>query len=141
VKRLFQIAKPWLPAIAYMATIVLASSQPAIAFDMDYVPLRDKGVHFIEYGLLAILIAYALTTRRAIAGEPLTRAAIAKLALWAIGLTTTFGYLDELHQAFVPGRNSDALDVLADFLGSIAGTAIYFAFKLTIARKRSRSVA
>jgi VanZ family protein len=141
VKRALQIVKPWLPAIAYMATIVIASSQPTPAFDMGYVPLRDKGVHFIEFGVLAILIAYALTTRRTSAGEPLTVAAIAKLALWAIALTTIFGYLDELHQAFVPGRNSDALDLLADFLGSIAGTAIYFMVKLAIARKRSRSAA
>ena len=139
--RAFQIAKPWLPAIAYMATIVIASSQPTIAIDMGYVPLRDKGVHFIEYGVLAILIAYALTTRRTNTGERLTALAIAKLALWAIALTTIFGYLDELHQAFVPGRNSDALDLLADFIGSIAGTAIYFAVKLAIARKRSRSAA
>lgn len=141
MKRAFQNAKPWLPAIAYMATIVIASSQPTIAIDMGYVPLRDKGVHFIEYGVLAILIAYALTTRRMSTGEPLTGLAIAKLALWAIALTTIFGYLDELHQAFVPGRNSDALDLLADFLGSIAGTAIYLTVKLAIARKRSRSAA
>lgn len=141
MKRALQTFKPWLPAIAYMATIVVASSQPAIAIDMGYVPLRDKGVHFIEYGVLAVLIAYALTTQRTASGEPLTRGAIAKLALWAVALTTIFGYLDELHQAFVPGRNSDVVDLLADFLGSIAGTGIYFSVKLAIARKRSRSVA
>jgi VanZ family protein len=141
VKRVLQTLRPWLPAIAYMATIVIASSQPTITIDMGYVPLRDKGVHFIEYGVLAALIAYALTTQRTAAGEPLTRGAIAKLALWAIALTTIFGYLDELHQAFVPGRNSDVVDLLADFLGSIAGTAFYFTVKLAIVRKRSRSAA
>jgi VanZ family protein len=45
-----------------------------------------------------------------------------------------WGYLDEVHQAFVPGRTADAWDLFADFLGSIAGAAIY---SLANARKRS----
>jgi VanZ family protein len=69
----------------------------------------------------------------------LQRRARWKIALWAIALTTLWGYLDEVHQAFVPGRTADAWDLVADFLGSIAGTAIYLALSLTIARKRSRA--
>jgi VanZ family protein len=137
----FQIVKPWLPVIAYMALIVLASAQSGPPIDMEHVPLRDKGAHFVEYAVLAILIANALTVRRASKGEPLTRAAGFKLALWTIAIATIWGYLDEVHQAFVPGRFSDSLDLLADFLGSIAGGAIYFTVKLAVARKRSSSVA
>jgi len=139
VSRAFQRAKPWLPVMAYMALIVLASAQSGPPIDMDDVPLRDKGAHFVEYAVLAILIANALTTRHARTGELLTGAAMLRLALWAIGLSTIWGYLDEVHQAFVPGRFSDSLDLLADFFGSIAGAAIYFSFKLAIARKRSSS--
>lgn len=141
MRRTLKIAKPWLPVLAYMALIVLASSQSGPPIDVQDLPLRDKGAHFIEYALLAILIANALTARHASKGEPFTRTAGFKLALWTIGLTTIWGYLDELHQAFVPGRHSDALDVLADFLGSIAGTAIYFTVKLAIARRRSSRAA
>jgi len=140
VRRAFQIAKPWLPVVAYMALIVLASAQSGPPIDMEDLPLRDKGAHFVEYAVLAILIANALTVRRASKGEPLTRAAGFKLALWTIGIATIWGYLDEVHQAFVPGRYSDAYDLVADFLGSIAGAAIYFTVKLAIARKRSSRV-
>lgn len=139
MSRAFQIAKPWLPVIAYMALIVLVSAQSGPPIDMADVPLHDKGAHFVEYAVLAILIANALTMRRASTREPLTRAAMLKLALWVIGLSTIWGYLDEVHQAFVPGRFSDSFDLLADFLGSIAGAAIYFSFRLAIARKRSIS--
>ncbi len=141
MKQALQTVKPWLPAIAYMATIVLLSSQSAPPISIDSVPLRDKGLHFVEFAILAILIASALTTRHLGKGGVLARAATGKLALGAIALTTIWGYLDELHQAFVPGRNSDALDLLADFLGAIAGTAIYFALKLATARKRSATPA
>ena len=137
MKRTFQIVRPWLPAMAYMAAIVLLSSQPQPAIDIGYVPLRDKGAHFIEYAILAILIARALTVRHVEKVRALTIGAIGKLALGAIALTTIWGYLDELHQAFVPGRNSDALDLLADFIGAIAGSAIFFTYRLTIARNRS----
>jgi len=130
VARPFQIAKPWLPAIAYMALIAIASSQSGHSIELDYIPLRDKGVHFVEFAVLAILIARALF-----------RSGIArpwKIAVWTIGLSTLWGYLDEVHQAFVPGRTADAWDVLADFLGSIAGAAIYLALSSAIARRRSK---
>jgi VanZ family protein len=140
VKGAFQTLKPWLPAIAYMATIVFLSAQPQPSIPMDYVPLRDKGLHLVEYAILAILIASALTTRHVMKAGMLARGAIGKLALAAIVLTTIWGYLDEVHQAFVPGRNSDALDLVADTCGAIVGTAIYFAFKLAIVRKRSGSI-
>ena len=125
--------KPWLPAIAYMALIALLSSQSGHAIELDHVPLRDKGVHFVEYAVLAMLIARALAVPHLASGE-LSAGRRAKIAAWAIALTTLWGYLDEVHQAFVPGRTADAWDLVADFLGAIAGTAIY---SLAIARKRS----
>ena len=140
MRRALQTAKPWLPVIAYMAMIVVASAQSGPPIDMEDVPLHDKGAHFVEYAVLAILIANALTTRHLSKGESLTRRAGFKLSTWTIGLATIWGYLDELHQAFVPGRFSDSHDLLADFLGSIAGAAIYFTVRLAIARKRSSGV-
>jgi VanZ family protein len=40
------------------------------------------------------------------------------LAAWMIG--TAYGATDEWHQSFVPGRQADAADVLADALGALA---------------------
>jgi VanZ family protein len=134
--RVLQLAKPWLPAIAYMALIVLLSAQGRPPISFDHVPLRDKGVHLMEFAVLALLIAYALGSPVIAAGRIAERRARWKIALWTIALATIWGYLDEVHQAFVPGRTADAWDLVADFLGSIAGTAIYLALSQAIARKR-----
>jgi len=38
-----------------------------------------------------------------------------------------YGLTDEYHQSFVPGRTSEAGDVLADFFGGLAGAYAYTA--------------
>jgi len=45
--------------------------------------------------------------------------------------------LDEIHQAYVPGRVADALDLLADSLGGLAGTLAYLAFLAYRAKRTS----
>ena len=37
---------------------------------------------------------------------------------------------DEFHQSFVPGRNADPWDVLADFVGVAIGLMSIFAFQM-----------
>src|SRR5690606_35143412 len=49
----------WLPVIAYTALIWWLSSQ-AIEIPLQRVPFRDKGVHFVEYGVLAFMMAHAV---------------------------------------------------------------------------------
>ena len=43
---------------------------------------------------------------------------------FALALGSGFGLVDEWHQHFIPGRHSDALDVVADALGVLIGCAI-----------------
>jgi VanZ family protein len=107
---------PWLPAIAYMALIWGLSSQSQ-AIPLPDLPCQDKGAHFIEYAVLGALFAYA-TVRT----WPRLNALAAHST--AVLLATGWGYIDELHQAFVPGRNSDARDWIADTLGAMAGVTI-----------------
>ena len=114
-----RIALAWLPAIAYMALIWLLSSGP-VSFPLDSVPFKDKGAHVIEYGTLAVLGAYAVL--RSWPGLSLLRGLI-----YAALLTFAWGFLDELHQGFVPGRNSDAFDLLADSIGAVVGVACFAA--------------
>lgn len=120
-----------------MSLIVFLSSQSQPPIQLDDVPLRDKGVHFMEFLALAMLIGHALGAPLIAAGRVGERWLRVKLALWTIALATIWGYLDEVHQAFVPGRTSDAWDLLADFIGSIAGTTIYLMLAAAIARRRS----
>jgi VanZ family protein len=119
-----RIAIGWLPAAAYMALIWTLSSMP-IALPLSSIPFKDKGIHVAEYGVLAGLYAYAVHRTWPLQWWLRTLVFAALLAF-------SWGYLDELHQAFVPGRNSDAMDLLADLIGALSGSAAF----LVVARLR-----
>ena len=107
----------WLPATAYTGLIWFLSSQTTLDFKlMDDVPMRDKGVHFVEYGVLGFLLAYACH-----ASWPWTWRRFV-LAWW---LTCALGLVDELHQLYVPGRSADGRDLLADALGGALAIAVF----------------
>lgn len=109
------VALAWAPALAYMALIWFLSSAPR-AVPLDVFPFKDKGAHALEYGILAVLNVHALRgTFDSLRGW--------KRLLGASLLTFAWGYLDEVHQAFVPGRNADAYDLLADTIGGCLGSA------------------
>jgi VanZ family protein len=69
--------------------------------------------HFAAYAGLGILATRALSGgfRR------ITWAVI----VGAIVISTLYGWSDEYHQRFVPGRTYDLLDLLADSAGATAG--------------------
>ena len=109
-------AAAWLPALTYMAVIWSLSSL-SLSFPIDRIPLGDKGVHFIEYGVLGALLAHAVVRtwpdRHAL-----------RTASLALLITMLWGWLDEIHQAFVPGRASDVLDLVADLAGATLGVTV-----------------
>ena len=45
-----------------------------------------------------------------------------RVALFAVLAGVLWGVLDEIHQAFVPGRSADLLDLVADSVGIVIGT-------------------
>ena len=112
-----RIALAWVPAVAYTLLIWWLSSRAIDIAFLRYVPFEDKGVHFLEYAALAFFIAYAVVVtwgQRALSG-----------ALVAVLMTSAAGLLDEVHQAFVPGRQADTFDLLADALGAVLGALLY----------------
>jgi VanZ family protein len=115
-----------------MLLIWVLSSIPH-AFVFDRVPFQDKGAHFIEYSILAVLMSHAFN------GTWPNLRAISLFALaWAA--TVFWGLSDEIHQAFVPGRVADPLDLLADSIGGFAGTLTYLVFRARrAATRRSES--
>lgn len=82
----------------------------------------DKVLHFLGYGLLGALFCRAFNS--------LPRWRHRWDALFFIGVVaaTLYGASDEWHQSFVSARTGDIGDVLADFLGSMAGSWIYLKF-------------
>jgi VanZ family protein len=74
--------------------------------------------HFSEYAVLAALWVWALLP------------AFGLRALWAAAaISFVYALSDEYHQSFVPGRDSDPLDVLVDSAG-IAASLIACRFAL-----------
>jgi VanZ family protein len=120
--RLRLLITAWLPLLAWMALVFFLSAQP----NPPHAPgpvldlLVSSAAHFALYAVLALLAVRAFGESR--------RAWFA--ALW---LTLLFAVSDELHQAFVPGRTSNAWDVACDAAGALlalwAWTRLPFAWK------------
>ena len=72
--------------------------------------LVQNGAHAVVYGALAAAWAVALWPE---IGAP------RRIVMYC----GAYGIVDELHQAFVPGRTSSVLDVVVDLLG--AATVMY----------------
>ncbi len=100
----------WIPVILYCALIFYLSSQsyPSRHLPSFLMGLSDKLVHAVEYGILGILLyqAFHQTTPR-----------IKSMSLAIFG-AMAFGISDEIHQWFVPFRQADPWDVVADTFGA-----------------------
>ena len=99
-----------LAALAFALALVvqlLLLPEPAFVPSVTAV-ITDKVLHALVFGLLAVLL-------HVLAGTRTTFAVFAAV----VGI----GVLDELHQAFIPGREADLADLLADAAG--AAVALY----------------
>jgi VanZ family protein len=80
----------------------------------------DKLEHFGEYAVLGALLVRAIRGWRGTAQ--------ASVVLLAIAIGAIYGVTDEGHQYFVPGRDSDWHDALADAIGASAGAGAAYAW-------------
>jgi VanZ family protein len=107
----------WLPAVLYAGMIFYMSSQSHPEEQLPSFLLKDvsdKVLHAVEYAGLAVLCYRAF--RRA-AGPSVARQALGL----AIVTASIYGITDEVHQFFVPFRESSWLDWLADTAGAAVG--------------------
>lgn len=110
----------WAPVLAYAALIFYLSSLPYPGKDLPsaFGDVNDKVIHCVEYGVLAVLVYRAL---RWGAGPQW-----AARAWWAaVIIAVLYGVSDELHQSFVPPREMDPYDLVADSVGAFAGTMLW----------------
>jgi VanZ family protein len=121
----------WLPVFVYCAIIVFLSSQsyPSRHLPSFVFAFSDKLVHGIEYGILGILLFRAFQQ---------THPTIGSISL-AIACAVAFGISDEIHQWFVPHREADTWDVLADSLGATLFVAGWVFIRNQSALRRHRS--
>lgn len=99
-----------------MALIFVISSFEVEVPGVRHVPLRDKGIHFIEFAVLGWLCASA-------SSRTWPSASAWRTATFAVFVAVLWGLSDEIHQALVPGRSPEFGDIIADLFGAIAGTA------------------
>ncbi len=100
-----------------MIWLASSTSQPPSA---SWLPFQDKGAHFFEYALLSALLAHAFRGT-----FPQLRPRLGALFASAAVCAVCWGFIDEIHQAFVPGRSSDVRDLIADTLGALVGAGVY----------------
>ena len=96
--------------IAIAALVILASARSRIAGPS--IEHLDKVVHFSVYGLLATLVGRMSRGWRWASG--------------ALAIVAAFGATDEWHQSFVPGRETELADWVADTSGAAVALVMYF---------------
>ena len=112
-----QVLWYWGPVALYAGTVFYLSS---LSHPEDQLPsfllkeVSDKVLHAVEYGILALLCYRAF---RWGSGPVVARQAL----VLAITTVSVFGLTDEVHQYFVPFRESSWLDWLADTVGAAIG--------------------
>jgi VanZ family protein len=105
----------WGPVCLYAAFIFYLSSQ---SFFPDTLPsylekLGDKSHHMMAYGLFGLLWYRAFRFCGGSWAAP-------RAVLLAILASMLYGITDEMHQSFVPLREPDVWDVVADTVGAAA---------------------
>lgn len=96
--------------LAYAYLIFTASSEDTSSITLP--PYTDKLIHFVLFGLLCLMICWSLSS------ITIGSKWIYKIIL-AIGITSLYGALDEIHQFFTPNRSVEILDWLADTGGAV----------------------
>ncbi len=104
------LLKYWGPVVLYALAIVYLSSQsyPAQQLPSFIFSVNDKFLHACEYGVLGILLYRAFKYTTPTNGN---------MGL-AIICVIAFGISDEFHQWFVPQRQADIWDLVADTFGA-----------------------
>ena len=138
MSRLTQWSKYWLPVMAGMVLIFLASSDtasfqhtsrfvgpflrrffPGLSPEAQHAILvaSRKAAHVTEYALLSMLVWRAL--RKPVRDEK--RPWDWRLAYRALAIVALYAATDEFHQKFVPSREGAVVDVLIDVGGGLLG--------------------
>lgn len=102
--------------IGWIVLIYVESSQPPPKI-LGEIPGLDKVAHFAVYSILGLMILAILTIIDIYKKIPV-------LPL-AVFLVVIAGVFDEFHQAFVPERNANGWDLLADFCGGLFATLLF----------------
>lgn len=125
-KSLITILK-WIPAFIIFAISFYLSSQSTIQ-KIPAFPHADKLVHFVCFGGLAFWVAF---------GCNLSENKKIKILLPTI-IVSIYGIIDEIHQSFTPGRSSTISDWIADTLGALFGSFVFYLVVKIITKNKDK---
>ena len=109
---ILKIVKYHLPAILYAAGIIAVSSISNLKISRVNIIAFDKIIHFMEYAIFAFLIFRSIYNVS-------PRITLKQTLLISALFLSFFALTDEIVQHFIPGRQSELWDLLADISGSI----------------------
>ena len=122
-----------IPAILIMLAITVLSSLPGNDPLLKTFEFSDKLKHAIAYFVLGVSFSLWIPGKKWLA-KPVFWIAI------IVALCTAFGFLDEFHQSFTPGRSGcdssscEWGDIIANFSGGLIAAVAYCIATLALRR-------
>jgi VanZ family protein len=107
-----------LPIVLYCLLIYGLSSIPG--FPPSFSVLPDKLAHMVLYGGLGFLFARYLHISKGFS--------FGYISVFTFLFCCAYGITDEIHQYFVPGREAEVGDVIADAVGGLFGSISYLCY-------------
>lgn len=107
-----------MPLVLYWIVLLIATSLPGP--DVPDLGVSDKLEHFSAYCVLAFFLNLTLRF------QDRYKWLKSKAAAAAVLIASVYAALDEIHQLFIPSRDCDIKDWIADTLGAILGIIIVY---------------
>ena len=98
--------------------IFIVSAQSNIKIPDLGISIEDKILHILAYLVFGLTLVYSIS---GISTDISRR----KLFVLLVAIGGLYALSDELHQYYVPGRESDIVDILADITGIIISFFVY----------------
>lgn len=111
----------WIPVVIWTGVIFLFSTLVVVKspeFNLEDFLIK-KSAHFVEYGILALLLYRALINTTDFSKK--------RAGILALLFVVFYGISDEYHQSFTPGREPTVRDIVIDSLGG--ATSLFLIWK------------
>jgi VanZ family protein len=104
----------------YWIILLLATSLPTES--LPDLGGGDKIKHFSAYMILSVLLTLSLLVQER--SRFLSKYAF----IISVVIASVYGFFDEIHQMYIPGRSCEFLDWVADVGGAITGSLIIYIY-------------